>query len=204
MSFYRNHVVPHLVNLAMRNRDLVPYRQRVLAKAHGRVLEIGIGSGMNLTFYPPTTIEILGLEPVPRLIAMARHAAKRSSLRVKFMEASAEAIPLDNHSVDSVVMTWTLCSIPAAQQSLEEMRRVLKPGGQLLFVEHGESPEQNIRKWQDRLNPVWKRIAGGCNLNRPIPGLIESAGFQIPQLASGYMKGPKLMTFMYEGCARPL
>jgi ubiquinone/menaquinone biosynthesis C-methylase UbiE len=201
MGFYQQHIVPHLVNLAMRNRELAPYRERVLAAAEGRVLEIGIGAGPNLRFYPPRVKEILALEPSAKLTEMARRAAAESSMGVKFIEASAEAIPLDRASVDTVVMTWTLCSIADALQALSEMRRVLKPGGCLLFVEHGQAPEEKVRKWQDRLTPVWKRIAGGCHLNRPIPALLETAGFHITQLTTGYMKGPKPMTFLYEGCA---
>jgi len=204
MGFYREHVVPHLVSVAMRNPELVPYRRRVLSAAHGRVLEVGIGSGVNLLFYPPATEEIFGLEPAPRLIDMARRAAQRSSAQVNFIEGSAEAIPLESNSVDTVVMTWTLCSIPDASQSLAEMRRVLKPGGLLLFVEHGQAPEEGVRKWQNRLTPLWKRLAGGCHLNRPVRTLIESAGFRIGELTTGYMRVPKLMTFMYEGSARPL
>jgi ubiquinone/menaquinone biosynthesis C-methylase UbiE len=150
--------------------------------------------------------EIIALEPSPKLIAMARRAA-RSAARiaaVNFLEASAEAIPMDNGSVDTVVMTWTLCSIPEPLQALGEMRRVLKPGGQLLFVEHGQSPDRSVKKWQDRLTPVWKHIAGGCHLNRPISGLLENAGFHVTHLATGYMKhGPKPMTFLYEGSASP-
>lgn len=204
MGFYRDHVVPHLVNVAMRNRDLVPYRQRVVSAAEGHVLEIGIGSGVNLSFYPLRTKQIFGLEPAPRLIRMAERSAHRSSVRVQFIEASAEAIPLDDNSIDTVVMTWTLCSIPDAQQSLVEMRRVLKPDGQLLFVEHGQAPEESVRKWQNWLTPIWKRIAGGCHLNRPVPMLIENAGFRIGQLTTGYMRGPTPMTFIYEGSARLL
>lgn len=203
MSFYRNHVLPHVINLAMRNRDLLPYRQRVLSAAQGRVLEIGIGSGLNLPLYPSPVDEVVGLEPSPRLIAMAQRAAGRSSIPIRFIEGSAEAIPLDDHSLDTVVTTWTLCSIPEAIVALREMRRVLKSNGQLLFVEHGRAPEEHIRTWQDRLTPAWKRIGGGCHLNRPIRPLIESAGFSIEQLETGYMKGPKPMSFMYEGRARP-
>ena len=206
MSFYQEHVVPHLVNLAMRNRELVPYRERVLAGAEGRVLEIGIGAGANLKCYPASVKGIIGLEPSARLISMARHAAAQSPQRiaaVNFMEASAEAIPLEPGTVDTVVMTWTLCSIPAPLQALREMRRVLKPGGQILFVEHGQSPDGGVKKWQDRLTPIWKRIAGGCHLNRPISALLEQAGFHITHLTTGYMKGPKPMTFLYEGIASP-
>ena len=205
MSFYQAHIVPHLVNLAMRNRDLVPYRERVLAGAEGRVLEIGIGAGANLNFYPQRVKEIFALEPSAKLISMARRAGAEFSHRiaaVNFLEASAEAIPLQPCTVDTVVMTWTLCSIPAPLQALGEMRRVLKPGGQLLFVEHGQSPEGSVKKWQDRLTPLWKRIAGGCHLNRPISGLLEQAGFHITHLTTGYMKhGRKPMTFLYQGSA---
>jgi len=201
MGFYREHIVPHLVNLAMRNSELSPYRERVLRAAEGRVLEIGIGAGPHLKFYPPRVKEILALEPSTKLTEMARRRATDSSICVTFLEASAEAIPLEGSSVDTVVMTWTLCSIADASEALREMRRVLKPSGQLLFVEHGQAPEESVRKWQDHLTPVWKRIAGGCHLNRPIPALLERAGFHITHLTTGYMKGPKPMTFLYEGSA---
>jgi len=203
MGFYDDHILPHVINLAMRNRDLLPYRERVLSFARGRVLEIGIGSGLNLRFYGSQAEEILGLDPVPRLITMAQSAAERSKTSVTFITGSAETIPIDEHSIDTVVTTWTLCSIPNAVGALHEMRRVLKPDGQLLFVEHGLAPEENIRKWQNRLTPLWKRIGGGCHLNRPIGALIESAGFGIVRLDTGYMKGPSPMTFLYEGCAAP-
>lgn len=203
MPFYENHILPHLLNLAMRNRHLVPYRERIISAAEGRVLEIGIGSGVNIPLYRSPVSEVLGLEPSPRLIAMAERAASGSSTPVTFIEGSAEAIPLDNGSVDTVVTTWTLCTVPRAIQALEEMRRVLKPGGQLLFVEHGQAPEANVRWWQDTLNPCWKRIGGGCHLNRPIRNMIETSGFRITGIDTGYSKGPKPMVYMYEGRARP-
>lgn len=203
MSFYQDRILPHLIHLAMRSRYLMPYRERIISEAEGRVLEIGIGSGLNLPFYRPQAREILGLEPSPRLVAMAQRKARESPRPVNFIEGSAEAIPLDSGTIDTVVTTWTLCSIPQAIQALGEMRRVLKPGGQLLFIEHGLAPEANVRKWQHRLTPVWKRIGGGCHLNRPIRTLIESAGFGIARIETGYAPGPKPMTFIYEGCARP-
>lgn len=199
MGFYSDVVLPRLCHLAMRNRRLVPYRQRVVQHAQGRVLEIGVGSGLNLPFYPAATRELVALEPSPRLIAMARQAS--SSATVEFLEASAEAIPLANGSIDTVVTTWTLCSIPRAIYALAEMRRVLVPGGQLLFVEHGRAPDESVRRWQDRLTPAWKVLSGGCHLNRPIRDMIEHAGFRIDRLQTGYMPGPKPMTFMYEGRA---
>jgi ubiquinone/menaquinone biosynthesis C-methylase UbiE len=182
---------------------LLPYRERVLSAAEGRVLEIGIGSGLNLPFYPARVSEIVGLEPVPRLAAMARRASGHSPFPVVFVEGSAEAIPLDDSSVDTVVTTWTLCSVPEVERALGEMRRVLKPSGRLLFAEHGQAPEARVRKWQDRLTPAWKYVSGGCHLNRPIGALIENAGFDIEVLETGYMQGPRPMAFIYEGRARP-
>jgi len=202
MNFYQDRILPNVIHLAMRTRDLLPYRERALSLATGRVLEIGIGSGINLPLYGAGVTEIVGLEPAPRLLQMARRAA--SPRPTTLVEASAESIPIEDRSVDTVVTTWTLCTIPDVGTALREMRRVLKLEGRLLFVEHGRSPEPGVRNWQDRLTPAWKRIGGGCHLNRPIRELIERAGFAITQLETGYMRGPKPMTFVYEGSARPM
>lgn len=201
MPLYRDHILPHLIHLAMRSEDFTPYRQRVVATATGRILEVGIGSGANLPFYGADAREVIGLEPSPRLAAMTRRAALRSSLPLTVLEASAEAIPLDDGSIDTVVMTWTLCSIPAAIPALREMLRVLKPGGRLLFVEHGLAPDPRVRKWQHRLTPCWKHLAGGCHLDRAINSLIQNAGFRIEKLDTGYLRGPRPLTFLYEGVA---
>lgn len=203
MSFYEEHILPHVLNLVMRNRQFRPYRERVIAAAGGRVLEIGIGSGLNLPFYSKKVERLIGLDPSPKLLAMARRAGNRSTLPFELIEGSALSIPLDNGSVDTIVTTWTLCTIPDAAGALQEMRRVLRPAGELLFVEHGLAPEAGVRWWQDRLTPAWRRIGGGCHLNRPIRSLVESGGFRIAQLDTGYMRGPKPMTFQYEGRARP-
>ena len=200
MGLYQERILPRLIDLGMRNGRLAPYRQRVISQAEGRVLEIGVGSGLNLPFYSPGVTEILGLDPHPNLLALAR--GKQCGVRVTMVEASAETIPLEDASVDTVVSTWTLCSIPTVLHALQEARRVLKPGGKFLFVEHGLSPDARVRRWQDRLTPVWKRAAGGCHLNRPIQELVEQAGFDIARLETGYMQGPRPMTFTYEGCAR--
>lgn len=200
MSFYGNCIVPHLVNLAMRNQRLLPYRERTISAAQGRVLEVGIGSGLNLPFYSGGVDEVIGLEPAPRLLSMARKQSSR--VAVKLVEGSAEAIPIETGSIDTVVTTWTLCTIPAVAQAMGEMRRVLKPSGQLLFVEHGLAPDASVRKWQDWPTPAWKRIGGGCHLNRPIRSLIDSNGFRITQLETGYMQGPKPMAFLYQGSAK--
>jgi ubiquinone/menaquinone biosynthesis C-methylase UbiE len=204
MSFYNERVLPHVINLSMRNRELLPYRERVIAQATGRVLEVGVGSGLNLPIYGAQVREIIGVEPSARLISMAQRVAERAKAPVRFLAGSAESLPLDTGSVDTVVMTWTLCSIPNAITAMKEMRRVLHKDGQLLFVEHGLSPESNVQKWQNRLTPVWKTIGGGCHLNRPIRALIENGGFSMSQLDTGYMKGPKPMTYLYEGRALPV
>lgn len=201
MGIYQEHIVPHLVNLAMRNQQLAPYRERAVRRAEGRVLEIGVGSGMNLPLYTDRATEILGLDPHPKLLAIA--SEQPQSIPSKLIEGSAESIPLDDACVDTVVSTWTLCSIRDVAAALAEIRRVLKPDGQLLFVEHGLAPESSVQKWQNRLTPLWKRLAGGCHLNRPISSLVEDAGFHIAQVQAGYMPGPKPMTFTYEGSARP-
>jgi ubiquinone/menaquinone biosynthesis C-methylase UbiE len=203
MGFYAEVVLPRLCNFAMRNQHLLPYRERVIGAAEGRVLEIGVGSGINLPFYRAPAREILGLEPTPQLIAMAKRTAMGSPVPAVFIEGSAESIPLDDKSIDTVVTTWTLCTIPHAEAALSEMRRVLKVGGRLLFVEHGLAPDASVRKWQNFLTPLWKRVTGGCHLNRPIENLIESAGFRVDQLETGYAPGPRPMTFFYEGSARP-
>jgi ubiquinone/menaquinone biosynthesis C-methylase UbiE len=202
MAFYQDRIVPMLTSLSMRNRHLAAYRDRVVPAASGRVLEVGVGSGLNLPRYSADVQQLIGLEPSPKLLNMARQVGHRS-FPVNLIEGSAEKIPLEKASVDTVVTTWTLCTIPEVDSALHEMRRALKPGGRLLFVEHGRSPDPNVVWWQDWLTPICKRVGGGCHLNRAIASLIEGAGFRLERLETGYMRGPKPMTFMYEGSARP-
>ena len=203
MSFYRERVLPHLIQMSMNQAHFEPYRRRVTSAARGRVLEIGVGSGLNLPMYPADT-HVVGLDPSPKLLSMARAVAVDRSRSIELVEGTAESIPLPDHSVDTVVTTWTMCSIPDLAAALSEVRRVLRADGRLLFAEHGLSQDVNVVRWQDRLTPIWKRIGGGCHLNRPINALIAAAGFQITEIHTGYMKGPKPMTFMYEGQASPL
>lgn len=203
MGFYQRHVLPHLISFAMSNKDLAVYRQRVVPAARGRVLEIGIGSGLNLPLYSGSVDWIIGLDASPELLDMARRGRDRSSRRLDLIQASAEAIALENQSADTVVMTWALCSVPDVRRALQEVRRVLKPSGELLFVEHGAAPDPRVAVWQDRLTPLWKRVAGGCHLNRNVGELLKETGFTVPDLATGYMHGPRIATFMYEGRARP-
>ena len=204
MGLYADIILPKLCHCAMRNRRLMPYRERITGLADGRVLEIGIGSGLNLPLYRTSVQEILGLEPKPQLVAMAKRAAVTSPVPATMIEGRAELIPLADNSVDTIVSTWTLCTVNDAAAALAEMRRVLKPRGRLLFVEHGLAPDEGVRRWQNLLTPAWKCISGGCHLNRPVGALIESAGFRFERLETGYLPGPKPMTFFYEGSAIPL
>jgi ubiquinone/menaquinone biosynthesis C-methylase UbiE len=204
MGFYNDRVLPYLVHLSMRQDTFSAFRRRVIPAAQGRVLEIGVGSGLNLPFYTEAAKHVIGLDTSRRLLAMARQVHRSGAALTELIEGSAEALPMEGKSIDTVVTTWTLCTIPDVALALREMRRVLKPSGQLLFVEHGRSPDAKVRRSQDRLTPVWRRLSGGCHLNRPIRELLEDSGFRIERLDTGYMKGPKAMTYMYEGRARPM
>jgi ubiquinone/menaquinone biosynthesis C-methylase UbiE len=204
MGWYNDVVLPRLLDQAMRKEDLIGFRHRVVGAARGRVLEVGIGSGLNLPFYGAGATEIIGLEPSQSLIDMASRRARASERNVSFLLECAEAIPLETGSIDTVVTTWTMCSIPNAGTALAEMRRVLRPGGDLLFVEHGRAPDPWVVRFQDWLTPVWRPLAGGCHLNRPIAQLISKAKFDVVDLRTGYAeRGPRPFTFMYEGLARP-
>src|SRR5262249_16987452 len=177
----------------MRQKRLEPYRRRVVPRAKGRVLEIGVGSGINFQFYPHEAGHLIGVDPSRKLLTMARSAINTAPSNVELVEGSAEALPFEDQSLDTIVTTWTLCSIPDVKRALGEMRRVLRPSGRLLFVEHGRAAEENISRWQHRLTPLWKRFAGGCHLDRPIDELIKSSGFEIERLNTGYMAGPKIL-----------
>ena len=201
MGIYKKLVVPWLLELAMRNKRLVSYRQATIGAARGVVLEIGIGSGLNLPLYGPAVDQVCGIDPSPELLDRTRERITDAHVLVSLVRASAEQLPFADTAFDTLVMTWTLCSIPNPSAALAEMRRVLKPRGRLLFVEHGLSPEPRIKKWQHRLTPCWKRIGGGCHLDRKMDNLIRAAGFRFDTLESGYMRGPKPFTFMYQGSA---
>lgn len=203
MGLYAKRILPRLLDLSMGHRELQPYRRRIIQAAEGRVLEIGIGSGRNLPLYDDRVTEIVGVDPSPELLRMARRAAGRGGQSVSFVEAPAEAIPLDDRSFDCAVVTWSLCTIPDPLAALAEVRRLLVPGGGLLFAEHGLSPDPGVRRWQDRLTPVWKVCAGGCHLNRAIDELLRQAGFEIVAMETGYARGLKPMTWMFEGRAVP-
>jgi ubiquinone/menaquinone biosynthesis C-methylase UbiE len=202
MGFYRKVVLPRLLDLAMRDSRLAGYRHQTIGAARGLVLEIGVGSGLNLPLYGPAVARVCGIDPSPELLDRARERIAAARVPVSLIRASAEQLPFRDAAFDTLVMTWTLCSIPNPGAALNEMRRVLKPGGCLLFVEHGLSPEPRIIRWQHRLTPCWKHIGGGCHLDRKMDDLIRAAGFRMDALETGYMKGPKPWTFMYRGRAQ--
>ena len=204
MGFYDRHILPRVINLACGMTPIRHQRRKIVPEAQGRVLEVGIGSGLNLPFYDPARVERLwGLEPSPEMRRYAAKTAAGTPFPVEFIDLPGETIPLDDGSVDTVVITYTLCTIPDALRALGEMRRVLKPDGRLLFCEHGRAPDEAVRRWQDRLTPLWKRIGGGCHLNRDIPALLHQGGFQPFRLETAYLPGPKPMSFNYWGAASP-
>jgi ubiquinone/menaquinone biosynthesis C-methylase UbiE len=186
----------------MGQAQLRPYRERVAGGARGRVLEMGIGSGHNLACYGDAVEEIIGIDASPEMLALAIRAVASIRQKVTLLAQSVESVPLENRSIDTVVITWSLCSIPDPEAALREARRVLKPGGELRFVEHGLSPDPGVRKWQDWLTPLWRQCAGGCHLNRKTDDLIRAAGFNLSDLSTGYSRGPRPMAYMYEGQAR--
>lgn len=199
MGFYKDRIVPLLVHLAMSNRELMEYRRRIVSMARGRVLEIGIGSGLNMPLYGREVSAVCGIDPSAGLL---KRAAKQEASKPFLVEGSAETAPFESETFDTVVTTWTLCTIPDVLSALREMRRVLQRDGRLLFVEHGLAPDGGIAGWQNRLTPCWRCFTGGCHLNRKIDDLIAAAGFRIEQLETGYMKGKSPFSYMYEGVAR--
>jgi ubiquinone/menaquinone biosynthesis C-methylase UbiE len=201
MSFYSHYLLPRLINGAMSREDVTRLRAAHIPAARGAVLEVGIGSGLNLPFYTSSVTYLAGVDPSAELLAMARPRAAVAPFPVEFLQRDASALPLASESVDTVVMTWSLCSIARPDVALREIRRVMKPDATLIFVEHGLSPDAGVEKWQNRLTPVWRRLAGGCHLNRDIRHLIRSAGFAIRACEVGYMPGPRPATYTYQGQA---
>jgi ubiquinone/menaquinone biosynthesis C-methylase UbiE len=203
-SWYDRHILPYVIDLACGIKPVRRQRQKIVPHAHGRVLEIGIGTGLNLAHYDKARVSSLtGVDPALQMHRLARKRMADAGLAVELVGVSAEGLPLDDASFDTVVMTYTLCSIADPVPAVREMRRVLKPGGKLLFCEHGRAPEEGVRRWQRRLNPVWGRIGGGCHLDRDIPALLREGGFALPGLQTLYLPGPRPLTFNYWGEAVP-
>ncbi|HEX6297664.1 MAG TPA: class I SAM-dependent methyltransferase [Burkholderiales bacterium] len=202
MGFYERRLLPRLIDLAMRNKEVKRYRRKVIPTASGEVLEIGAGSGLNLPFYGSQVQRLHALEPSEALLRMASRKLPGASFPVELLRGSAEQIPLADGAIDTVVTTWTLCSIPDVEKALLEARRVLKPGGLLLFVEHGRAPDPGVARWQRRIEPFWKPLAGGCHLTRRIDELIRHAGFRISEMDNEYLQGPRPLTYTYCGRAQ--
>ena len=203
MSLYEKYVLPKFLNCACGSKPVSYQRKKVVPLAEGKVLEIGIGSGLNLPFYYKAKIdEIWGLDPSEQLSEMAKQVADEESMEVKFISSGAEDIPLPDNYFDCVLVTYTMCTIPEVQRANQEIRRVLKEDGKMIFCEHGEAPDQNIRKWQNRINPFWGKLAGGCNINRKIPSLIQDSGFDIIEMEEMYLPNtPKIAGYNYWGYA---
>ena len=202
MGLYGKYVLPRVVHLACSARPNMRQREKLVPLASGRVLEVGMGSGLNLPFYDARRVtKVWGLEPSPEMSKMASAVVEAVAFDVEFVSAGGEQIPLDSESFDTVLMTFTLCTIPDAERALREIARVLKRGGQLLFCEHGAAPDAGVRRWQNRINPLWRRLAGGCHLNRDIPGLIRRGGFEITRMDTMYIPGWRPASFNYWGAA---
>ena len=200
-NFYDRRVLPWLINCAMTRDEATRLRRAHVPAARGVVLEVGIGSGLNMAFYTSAVTRLYGVDPSAELLAMAAAQAQAAPFPVELFNQDARRLPLASESIDTVVVTWSLCSIGDAPAALREMQRVLKPGGTLIFVEHGLSPDARIRKWQNRLTPLWRRFAGGCHLNRKMDDLVRDAGFALVNMRTEYVPGPRAFTFMYEGVA---
>ena len=203
MSLYDKYVLPKFLNCACGSKPVARQRKKVVPLAEGKVLEVGIGSGLNLPFYDKSKIdELWGLDPSEELSEMARKVADSEQMEVNFISSGAEEISLPDDHFDSVLVTYTMCTIPEVIRANGEIRRVLKNGGKMIFCEHGEAPDENIRRWQKRINPIWGKFAGGCNINRKIPSLIEDSGFDIIELEEMYLPStPKIAGYNYWGYA---
>ncbi|HBZ94048.1 MAG TPA: SAM-dependent methyltransferase [Pseudomonas sp.] len=202
MGLYDRHVLPHLIDFACGMGAVMKARSQIVPLARGRVLEIGIGSGLNLSFYDPQQVEVVvGVDPSAEMQRLARERAARCQVPVEMIALELGQIQAADASFDDIVCTFTLCTIPDAVAALREMRRVLKPGGRLLYCEHGLAPDLPVVRWQKRLTPLWKPLAGGCHLDRDIPALINAGGFHIRELSTCYLKGPRPMTHVYRGWA---
>jgi ubiquinone/menaquinone biosynthesis C-methylase UbiE len=202
MNLYEKYVLPALIDCACGQEVMQRQRERVVPLAGGEILEVGIGSGLNLPFYDRSRVRrIVGVDPSAELLGKARQ--RIGTLPVELLQGSAEALPLEDKSIDTVLLTFTLCTIPNAEVALQQMRRVLKPGGTLLFCEHGRAPDIAIQRWQDRLNPIWKRCLGGCNINRDMAALLRGSGLAIERIEGDYLPDvPRIAGYRYIGAAR--
>ena len=203
MSVYDRYLLPPLTNLACGSKPTRKQREKIVHRAYGDVLEIGFGGGLNLQHYDADKVrKVFGLEPSEGMRASARSRIEASAIDVELIDLPGEEIPLDDNSVDSVLVTYTLCTIPDAVKALRGMRRVLKRNGQLFFCEHGRAPDESVYKWQRRVNPTWQRLAGGCNMDRDIPALLSEGGFSIEEDNRMYIPGLRVLSYNFWGSAR--
>jgi ubiquinone/menaquinone biosynthesis C-methylase UbiE len=203
MGFYENRILPHIINLAMNTKAIKDERRQCLESVTGTVLEVGFGTGLNLPYYPSAVTKVVGVDPSDTSAKLARKRIAKSAFPVETIGLSAEKIPVADGTFDSIVSTFTLCTIPDPAAALREMRRALRPGGRLHFVEHGLAKDPKVERWQKRLNSIQQVVFGGCHLNRRIAVLIEEAGFEIERLENAYLKGaPKFGGFLYRGVAK--
>jgi len=202
MGFYDERVLPHVINVVMNNKHTREIRRRVCADLSGEVLEIGFGTGHNLPYLPATVTRLHAVEPSGVGVKLARERIDASSTPVDVVGLDGQRLPLPDESVDAALSTWTLCTIPDAVAAVREVRRVLRPGGALHFVEHGAAPDAKVRRWQDRLNGMQNKIAGGCNLNRDIRAIVEAGGLRVDRIDTYYGEGePKIFGWLSEGSA---
>lgn len=203
MGLYDRYLLPPLLSMAMSAKPITYQRKKVVPKAQGRVLEIGFGAGHNLPFYDSSKVSHLwALEPSREMRARADERVKASPLDIEFLDLPGEQIPLQDNEADTILITYTLCTIPDVMKALGEMRRVLKSGGQMIYCEHGEAPDADVKRWQERITPIWKAIGGGCHVGRPIPKLILDGGFKIEAMETMYLPStPRFAGFNYWGTA---
>ncbi len=203
MGFYDRHILPRLLNAAMSAKPISYQRRKVVPRAQGRVLEIGFGAGHNLPYYDTTKVDrIWALEPAAEMRERSAERRAASTIPLEFIDLPSEKIPLDADCADTVLVTYTLCTIPDVMAALGEMRRVMKPSGQMIFCEHGEAPDESVKRWQRRITPAWKVIGGGCHVGRAIPKLIRDAGFKVLDMETMYLPGtPRFAGFNYWGSA---
>lgn len=201
-QIYDKHVLPYMIDFACGMKAMFRQRQKLVPKASGNVLEIGIGTGLNMKFYDRQKVKsLIGLDPALHMHRLARKRIEEAGLAVQLLGLSANTIPLEDASIDTIVMTYTLCTIPDPVPALREMRRVLKPEGKLLYLEHGKAPDAQVHRMQNRLQPVWGVFSGGCHLGRDIPALLKEAGFLTADLEQMYVPGPRVFTYNYWGSA---
>ena len=203
MSFYDNRILPTLINMACGSKPTRKQREKIVPRAYGDVLEVGFGGGLNLPYYDQNNVRrVFGLEPSEGMRRSAAENIAASGLDIELIDLPGEEIPLDDNSVDSVLVTYTLCTIPDAVTALRGMRRVLKPNGHLFYCEHGKAPDQDVHKWQRRLNGGWRRFSGGCNMDRDIPALLREGGFDIEDDNRMYIPGIRALSYNFWGAAR--